>query len=61
MPDRDGLDLLREVRRRWPASRRFLASGDPVEEIADGLGESFLRKPVDVSEILAVLTRTPKD
>lgn len=59
MPSRNGVDLLREVRQRWPRTRRFLMSGNQVagieKMIASGLVETFFPKPLDFAAILAVL------
>ena len=65
MPGRDGVDLLREVQRRWPRTRRFLMSGDQVPGIADlmagGLVETFFTKVADFAAVVAVLAAARPD
>ena len=62
MEGRNGVDLLREVRSRWPGTRRFLMSGAMVpaadELIGSGLVERFFAKPLEFAAILAALMAT---
>jgi CheY-like chemotaxis protein len=63
LPGRDGLWLLAECRRRWPAVRRVLTSGEPAGRFAaallSGLADRFLPKPVDRTELLSSLPAAP--
>ena len=56
LPDMSGLDVLKFIRTRWPAAKRFLATGyfDPLQ--SDSLQQSklidkFFPKPWDVLEL----------
>lgn len=57
--DPDGLELLREVRRRQPAAGLIVASGTSDEQVrgqATGLGvEHYLEKPVNPARIMDLL------
>lgn len=53
-----GITLLREVERRWPATRRILCTGGTIadDEAHHTAGaHAVLYKPADVEELLAVV------
>lgn len=60
MPERNGLWLLGEVRRRFPAMRRVLASGRGTADLEGyvraGLADCFLAKPASNDELLAAVS-----
>jgi two-component system, NtrC family, response regulator HupR/HoxA len=60
-PGPTGLDLLRQVRERWPAAVRILMSGNDNAAIdaalADGTVATFLEKPWEPGAIKAALRR----
>lgn len=52
----DGLGLVSEIRRRWPAKRIIVASGRiPAEAAANAPGTIFLAKPFDEGGLLAAV------
>ena len=56
LPDISGLDVLKSVRTRWPAAKRFLTTGyfDPLQSdsLQQGrLVDKFFPKPWDVLEL----------
>ncbi len=60
MPERDGIDLLVEVERRWPNIRRLMLTGNADQETAiaavnQGRVFRFFRKPCDADELAAAL------
>lgn len=59
MPDRDGISLLAEVHRRWPATLRVLLTGQSQWESAL-LGvphcHQFLAKPIELHQLGALLS-----
>lgn len=61
MPRQSGLELLREVRRRWPSTLVVLITGfATVETAVAAMKEGafdYVRKPFQVSQILATLER----
>jgi two-component system NtrC family sensor kinase len=63
MPGMSGLELLREVRRRWPTVRRVLYSGSPPADVAealkDGTIEAVVLKPAGVAELLVAIGGSP--
>jgi DNA-binding response OmpR family regulator len=62
LPGPSGLDILTEVKASRPSLRVVMLTGDlDVQPEAEALGvDAFLRKPFDVSELVAVL-REPVD
>jgi len=57
MPDRDGIDLLREIRSRWPWIERILLTGVPqvtraLQAIERGVMSRIVTKPWDVAQML---------
>lgn len=63
MPGMNGLDLLGEVRRRWPTMRRVLVSALaetlPRERLAACAPCALLPKPFDEEALVAALTGGP--
>jgi putative nucleotidyltransferase with HDIG domain len=60
MPGMDGVQLIREVRKRYPRTSRIILSGSTdQEEIAHCLDEThqFIPKPFDVKALKATLSR----
>ena len=61
MPGGSGADLLRQVRARWPATRRMLLSGwvreIPEAELAAARPHALHAKPWDDAELKAVIRR----
>jgi HD-like signal output (HDOD) protein/ActR/RegA family two-component response regulator len=60
MPGMDGIELIGEVRKRYPRSSRIILSGlSDQEEVARCLGEThqFLAKPFNVKALKATLAR----
>lgn len=57
--DREGLDLHRDIRARWPDIKILLMSGHPRENYADVLGRAgdcpFLKKPFRAEELFAAV------
>ncbi|MBP9128377.1 MAG: response regulator [Elusimicrobia bacterium] len=57
--DREGLDLHRDIRTRWPDIKVLLMSGHPREVYADVLGRAgdcpFLKKPFRSEELFAAV------
>jgi len=65
LPDRDGLDLLREFRERDPRVRVIMITGDgdvrnAVKAMKQGAVD-FLRKPYELEEILHVVTNAAEN
>jgi CheY-like chemotaxis protein len=55
-----GVDLLAEVRERWPRMRRFLCTANTGEvqlALASGVAHHLLRKPIDRAALLLLLQR----
>lgn len=53
-----GIDLLMEVRARWPAMRRILCTGSAQElgrAVASGIAHQVVRKPVNAQALLSSL------
>jgi DNA-binding NtrC family response regulator len=65
LPDRDGLDLLRELRERDPRVRVIMITGDgDVRKAVSAMKEGavdFLRKPYELDEILHVVTNAAEN
>lgn len=60
MPGMDGLALLREVQRLYPATERLVLSGYAEAEAMDGalgLAREFLSKPCEPDELIAAVDR----
>jgi len=60
MPGTDGIQLLREVRERFPGVVRFALSGDVSREAllaSAGLVHRYLAKPCDPNDLRAALSR----
>ena len=57
MPGRSGLELASDLRGAFPAMKILLLTGlsRPVDRDVENLNLSFLKKPVDVDDILAAL------
>lgn len=59
MPERDGMSLIRAVKKQWPKTPIVLMSGYPTEEtIAEGLhvgAEEFIAKPFTPDELLEIV------
>jgi CheY-like chemotaxis protein len=59
MPGMSGLDLLREVKRRWPAVKVIMVSAygdaDNRRQAADLGANAFVVKPVDFNQLRAAL------
>jgi two-component system response regulator HydG len=59
MPERDGMYLMREVKKQWPEVPIVVMSGYPTPEtIAEGLklgAEEFIAKPFTPDELLKIV------
>lgn len=61
MPERDGLEVIREVRRRWPDVKVIAMSGGgwggrlDMLPIAKEFGAAIIRKPFQLPELLALI------
>ncbi len=59
MPGMGGLDLLREIRRRWPGMAVVLLTGHGSAQLAEeglGLGASaYLMKPIKLEDLIEAL------
>lgn len=57
IPDMDGLDLLDQVKKRFPHKKFVLTTSNPdLENSAYHLGaDAFLSKPYDVSDLFAIV------
>lgn len=61
MPGIDGLSLLSEVRRQWPATARMVLSGHAEEDMAwraTAVAHQFLSKPIEPDALRGVIERT---
>lgn len=64
MPDMSGAELLSEVAKRWPETRRFILSGQAATEDVRhvvGVSHQFWAKPFDVNMLLQRLERLAAD
>lgn len=59
MPERDGLELLEEITRRWPAVRRVLHSGSLPPQaqaaLAAGVAHQLVEKPATADTLMAAV------
>lgn len=56
MPGRDGMDLLAEVRKRWPRVRGAIMTGNPQENLARRIPDvPILHKPIDLGDLKRLL------
>jgi CheY-like chemotaxis protein len=58
LPDRTGLDLMREVRTRYPLKGIALTGYADDQDVADSSAAGFamhLKKPVDFNDLLAAI------
>jgi CheY-like chemotaxis protein len=65
MPKRDGIELIFEMRRRWPETRLIAISGgtraagpDLFLRTAELLGAATMRKPIPPKALLGLVERT---
>ena len=63
MPDADGLEVIQQFRRNWPATRIIAMSGggrkvkgNYLETAREAGADTALRKPFDPAELLRLLT-----
>ncbi len=65
MPRKDGVEVLREMARRWPQVRVVMTSGFTEGDVTERLRglpyAGFLRKPYPIDELLALLHRALDD
>jgi CheY-like chemotaxis protein len=66
MPDADGLEVIQQFRREWPAIRIVAMSGggrkvkgDYLEIAREAGADIALRKPVDPQELLRLVSAVP--
>ncbi len=61
MPGRSGVDLIHDVRTRWPALQCILASGymeeEEIKRTESELGAPILNKPYNVHEATSLVGR----
>lgn len=60
MPRMDGLELLTEVKGRYPGLVRIAFSGEPDKKFglrSAGLAHQFLEKPLDAGKLQSIMTR----
>lgn len=64
MPERDGMSLMRAVKKEWPTIPIVVMSGYPTQEtIAEGLhvgAEEFIAKPFTPDELLNIVRQVLK-
>ena len=66
MPNKQGLETLREIRQRFPRTPVYMMSGGTVRENFDSLvlamdsgATSGLRKPIDIAQVIAIVRSLP--